>query len=285
MLPEAIERYQIEVDGRRMAVMELGSGRPVVMVHGNPTWGFLYRKVADRLAGADIRVIMPDLFGLGFSDHIAASEHTVANHARWLAEAIDVLELKNLVAVVQDWGGPIGTLATHDSQAKVDALVVLNTGLGPPKPGFKPTLFHRVSHVPVVSELLFRGLGFPQIYLASAQADKTSIRGKVSRAYRYPLRNRVRNHAPLALARMVPDGQDHPSVPEMRRCQEIYEGFQGPIALVWGKRDPILGRLLGRLSRQRPDARVTETEAGHFLQEEVPDEIAEAIRWALAESA
>jgi haloalkane dehalogenase len=204
---------------------------------------------------------------------------------RWLRLGLDALELDRMVVVVQDWGGPIGVLAACDARAHLDAMVVMNTGFGPPKKDLKPTLFHRISHLPVVSEILFRGLGFPQIGLGMAQGDRSSIRGKVSRAYRYPLRDRRTNNAPLALARMVPNHPDHPSIPQLRRSQEELESFAGPVALVWGTRDPILGRLIHRLKRQRPDARVTETEAGHFLQEEVPGEIAEAIRWAVAESA
>ena len=86
------------------------------------------------------------------------------------------------------------------------------------------------------------------------------------------------NTAPLALARMVPDSPEHPSIEPLERCQAMVEAFDGPAAIVWGERDPILGRLLRRTQRLLPNAEVTTTQAGHFLQEEVPVEIAAAIR-------
>ena len=149
----------------------------------------------------------------------------------------------------------------------------------PPRRGFKPTTFHRLARLPIVSELLFRGLGFPQRFsLGQVQGDPSSIRGLVARAYREPLRGLAHNAAPLALARMVPDGDAHPSVAPLRRGEELVTSFRGPSALVWGERDPILGRVLHHLERLLPEATVTRTSAGHFLQEEVPEAIAGAIR-------
>jgi haloalkane dehalogenase len=110
-----------------------------------------------------------------------------------------------------------------------------------------------------------------------SQGDRSSIRGDIARAYRWPLRKRSDRAAPLALARMVPDSLDHGSVPALRRSQAVFETAQVPVALVWGTRDPILGRVINHLVRLRPDATVTRTEAGHFLQEEVPDQLADAI--------
>ena len=110
-----------------------------------------------------------------------------------------------------------------------------------------------------------------------AQGDRASISGQVARAYRYPLRDRRTNVAPLALARMVPNNFEHPSIEPLQRCQQYVEAFGGPVAIVWGDRDPVLGRLLSWMTKLFPDAPVTRTNAGHFLQEEVPNEIAAAI--------
>ena len=88
---------------------------------------------------------------------------------------------------------------------------------------------------------------------------------------------RIARH-PLALARMVPDSVDkHPSIPALRRVEETFRTAKVPIEIVWGKRDPILGRVINHLERLRPDAKVTRTGAGHFLQEEVPTELADAV--------
>jgi len=270
----------VEVGGYRMHVMEWGAGRPVLMLHGNPTWGFLYRKVVAALRGEPLRLVVPDLVGLGFSDKPRqGSEHRLESHARWLGALLDGLGLEGLVFVGQDWGGPIGLRALAERPGLAKGLVVLNTGVGPPRPGFRPTLFHRLARVPLVSDVLFRALAFPQRILHRVQGDPASISGDVARAYRFPLAGLRNNLAPLALARMTPNTLTHPSMEPLRRCQAFVEGFTGPTAIVWGDRDPILGRVRGRVQKLMPNARVTATAAGHFLQEEVPREIADAVRF------
>lgn len=273
----------MDVGGYAMHVMERGAGRPVLMLHGNPTWGFLYRKIVAQLAKAPLRVILPDLVGLGFSDRTKdPAEHRLDAHARWLGVLLDRLAredgLNGLVVVVQDWGGPIALRALADRPGLATGLVVLNTVVGPPRPGFRPSAFHRLARAPLLSDLLFRVFGVPQVALHVAQGDRASIRGDVARAYRFPLRGLARNAAPLALARMVPNGPEHPSVEPLERCQSFYEAFEGPVEIVWGLRDPVLGRVVGHLERLRPGTKVTRTPAGHFLQEEVPEEIAAAVR-------
>jgi haloalkane dehalogenase len=274
------DRYLARVDGHRLHVMESGAGPlPVLLLHGNPTWGFLYRKVALALRGEPLRLVMPDLLGLGLSDKPRdARLHTLDGHAHLLGSLLDALGLDRLVFVGQDWGGPIGLRALADRADRLAGLVVLNTVVGPPRPGFRPTTFHRLARVPAVSDLLFRVAGFPQNALRWAQGDRASIRGDVARAYRWPLRSRRDNLAPLALARMVPDSLEHPSIAPLRRCQELVERFEGPAAIVWGDQDPVLGRVRSHIERLLPRAEVTRTEAGHFLQEEVPEAIAAAIR-------
>ncbi len=272
-------RYQVAVGERRLHVMETGSGFPVLLLHGNPTWGFLYRKVAAELAGAPLRLIMPDLLGLGFSDKPTDPRvHTLEHHGELIAGLLDQLELPRLIFVGQDWGGPIGLRALGHHPGRMAGLVLLNTVVGPPRPGFRPTAFHRFARLPIVSDVVFRGLGFPQRALGLAQGDRRSISGVTARAYMYPLRGWRNNAAPLALARMVPDSQEHPSIPALHRCLEVVTGFNGPSAIVWGDRDPVLGRIRTFLERLLPHAAVTRTKAGHFLQEEVPGPIAAAIR-------
>jgi pimeloyl-ACP methyl ester carboxylesterase len=161
---------------------------------------------------------------------------------------------------------------------RLAGLVLTNTVAGPPREGSRPTPFHRFANLPLLPELVFRGLGFPQRYLSRAQGDPRSISGETRRAYAWPLRGRRNNVAPLALARMVPARPDHPSTEPLRRCQQLVEGYRGPAAIVWGDRDPVLARAVGRLSRMLPQAPVTHTAGGHFLQEEVPGEIAAAVR-------
>jgi pimeloyl-ACP methyl ester carboxylesterase len=279
-LVPSTRRYRVDLGEYRMHVAEVGDGPAVLLLHGNPTWSFLYRKVAAALSGDRFRLVMPDLIGLGFSDRPrSASEHTLEAHAGWLGALIDGLGLRDIVFVGHDWGGPIGLRALADRPGVARGLVILNTVVSPPREGFRPTRFHRFARIPLLSDVAFRLLGFPQNALHRVQGDPTSILGAVARAYRYPLRRIRDNAAPLALARMVPDGRaDHPSLGALKRVQSFVTSFPGPVAVVWGDRDPVLGRLRKRIEALLPKAVVTRTEGGHFLQEEVPEEIADAVR-------
>lgn len=287
-LPDWIEsqlpliRYRVDLGAWRMHVMERGEGPTVFMLHGNPTWGFLYRKVVESL-GPGFRVIVPDLVGLGLSDKPHhACQHTLVNHIDWIGALVDRLDLHDVTVVCQDWGGPISLGAFAARPERVTGLVVLNTVIGPPKPGFRSTAFHRFARAPILSDLAFRLAGFPQIHLGAVQGDGGTMAGAVGRAYRYPLRKVRDRRAPLAMARMVPDSLQHPSVRALRDVFEFVSGFDGPRAIVWGTEDPVLGRVLGHVRRTLGTDDVTEVAAGHFLQEEVPDEIAAAIRRVVA---
>lgn len=264
--------------GRRVHFVDHGprDARPVVMLHGNPTWCYLWRRVIARLP--ELRCVAPDLLGLGLSDRLPRlADHTPERHAGAVAELVEALDLSGAVLVVQDWGGPIGAIAGTLAPGRFAGLVLANTAVLLPEK-LRGTFFHRFARRPVVSDLAFRVLGFPQRSLHRAQGDPESIRGTTARAYRWPLRRFRDRVAPLALARMVPDGEDHPSVPALRRGDAWVRDFEGPVALVWGTEDPILGRALRRHQEAFPDAPLTRTPAGHFLQEEVPDDLAEAVR-------
>jgi haloalkane dehalogenase len=271
----------VDAGGVLMHVMERGQGTPVLAVHGNPAWSFLYRKVAAALADAPLRLVMPDLVGLGLSDRPPrAAGHTLDNHALWMGALIDRLGLRRPIVVVSDWGGPIVLRALADRPGLAAGLVLLNTVVGPPRPGFRPKLFHRFARWPLVSTIAFRALGFPLHSLHRVQGDPATLRGDVARAYRWPLRRRAGNAAPLALARMVPDSLAHASIEPLRRGQEFLQAFAGPVEVVWGERDPILGRVVGWLRTLLPRAGFTVTAAGHFLPEEEPEAVAAAVRRA-----
>jgi cis-3-alkyl-4-acyloxetan-2-one decarboxylase len=268
----------LAVSGGTMAYVETGAGRPVVLVHGNPTWGFLYRKVMAALQGAPLRLLVPDLLGFGRSTKPKTSAfHSVEAHGRTLLEWMAALDVKDAVLVVQDWGGPFGLWAAAHSGGRVSALCLLNTAVVMPA-RFKSTPFHSLARLPLVGEVAFRLLGFPLRALGRVQANPHSISGDVARAYRWPLRRLEDRTGPLALARLVPDGPQHPSVPALREVEAFVKGFPGPVELVWGTKDPILGKALKRHRQALPQARVTEVDAGHFLQEEAPAAIAQAIR-------
>ncbi len=272
------ERYLVDVAGLRLHVTETGAGAPVVLLHGNPTWGFLWRRVAAALRDAPLRLVMPDLAGLGLSEKPRdPGVHTLEAHARSIGALIDAVAPGALLLCVHDWGGPIGLRAMADRPGRLTGLVVTNTRFAPPRPGARPSRFHRFANLPVVSDAAFRLLGFPQNALEFVQADRRSIRGEVARAYRWPLRRFADRVAPLALARMVPTRDGHPSIPGLERALETARSFHGPAAIVWGEADPILGRSLRSVTEALPRASVTRLRAGHYPQEEEPGAIADAI--------
>jgi haloalkane dehalogenase len=279
-------RSLVDAGGVRLHVMEAGRGPAVVFLHGNPTWGFLWRKVAAPLAAEGLRVVLPDLAGLGLSDKPRdPAFHTLEHHARLVGAVLDQVAPGPVVLVLHDWGGPIGLVAMAERPGRLAGLVVTNTVVGPPRAGARPSRFHRFANTPLVSTAAFRLLGFPQNALHLTQADRRSISGDVARAYRWPLRHLADRTAPLALARMVPTGGPHPSLPALRRAGEVAAAFDGPAAIVWGERDPILGRALRTVSEALPRATVTRVAAGHYLQEETPGAIADAVRDVAGRSA
>lgn len=276
------ERRTETVVGHRVHLIDRGDGPKVMLVHGNPTWSFLWRKVIRQLP--DFRTVAPDLVGFGLSDKPRSlSFHTPERHIEILcalADAIDGSDRSPWIVVGQDWGGPIGCGLARwlDQQGRLAGLVLANTAVLPPRRPPQATAFHRFSQTPLLSELAFFGLGFPLPVLHRTQGDPSSIGSLEARAYRYPFR-RIRDRAgPLALARMVPHREGHPSLPILDEIGQWASQWRGRSALVWGTRDPILGRALRRHREAWPQASVRELPAGHFLQEEVPREIADAIR-------
>lgn len=255
-----------------------GAGPPVLLQHGNPTWCFLWRKVIRLLVDCGFRVIAPDLVGLGLSDKPRElGVHTLPFHGDQVAALVDALGLDGLTIVGQDWGGPIlGTVAAL-RPGLVRGAVFANTSLMPPRRPPRLTWFHRLSHLPVASDVFFRYLNLTVAMMDRVQGDPASIGPGQKRAYRYPLRRLADRMAPLALARMVPDRLDHPSIAALARVEAWAVGFGGPVRLVWGTRDPIMGPALRGMRRLFPHAPVTETAAGHFLQEEVPEALAKAV--------
>lgn len=276
-------RRVARVGDHRIHFVDEGEGMPVLLLHGNPTWSFLWRKVIARLKRhRGLRLIAPDLLGLGLSSKLPRpADHQLALHVGAIARLTEVLELDRAIVVAQDWGGPIATAAAmvraDRTPGFLRGLVLGNTSVLEPRRPLHTTAFHRFSHRPIASELAFRGLLFPVPVLDRTQGDRSSIGWREKAAYAWPLRHLRDRAAPLGLARMVPDREEHPSVPLLDRLGAFVRAYEGPAQLVWGERDPILGRALARHREALPRARVVTTGAGHFLQEEVPDELARAV--------
>jgi haloalkane dehalogenase len=258
--------------------VDQGEGPVVLMQHGNPTWSFLWRKVIRLLADEKIRLIAPDMIGLGLSDKPRdINLHSLRFHALNVGRLVQALDLRDMTIVGQDWGGPILGLMAAQHPDRVSGAVFANTGLSAPQKKRPLSLFHLLAHLPLVGTLLFRGANFPVRVLHRVQGDRASIGPLERRAYGWPLKAFRDRTAPLALARLVPTGPDHPTAHYLRKTRAWGEAFPGPVRLVWGLKDPILGRALKNMRGIFPSATVTETQAGHFLQEEVPEVLAEAI--------
>jgi haloalkane dehalogenase len=271
-------RAGVEADGRKTHLVDHGEGPAVLFVHGNPTWSFLWRRVISALKGYGLRLVAPDLLGFGLSDKLPRPEdHLLERHVEHVHHLALHLGLDDVIVVGQDWGGPIATAVASRLGDRVRGVVLANTAVLEPRRPLNPTWFHKLSHVPLLSEGLFIGGGFPLPVLDRAQGERASISGVQRRAYAWPFRKLADRAGPLGLARMVPDREGHPSLPVLAETDAWVRAFHGPAALVWGLRDPILGRALKRLREALPQASVVETDAGHFLQEEVPVPIAHAI--------
>lgn len=279
VLPGGIKSYLVEVEpGIKVHVLEVGEGYPVYLQHGNPTNGMLYRKVAAELPTDKMRLIMPTMVGLGFSTKIPASEHTFDNHLRWMSAALKKLDLEDVVYVGQDWGGAIGMGSLMNNPELIKGAVIMNTGFSAPDEEFELSSAHALAATPIMGELVLENLVAFFDRLKDAQGDPDSLRKEVSDLYGRPVLDSGNAKGPLALMRMVPTGPDHPTTPTMRKVEAYADSLKGiPVELVWGMKDPILAKALPRMREFFPDAPVTETEAGHFLQEEVPVEIAAAI--------
>ena len=255
-----------------------GDGPPVLLLHGNPTWSFLWRKVIRILARENLRVIAPDLIGLGLSSKPRdPGIHTLDFHANRISALVEALDLDDITIAGQDWGGPIVAVTAARNRQRIRGAVFSNTAIRVPSRPPRKTAFHRFSHMPLVSDLFFRVFNFPVPFLGFAQGDRKSIGRSERRAYRWPLRRIKDRTAPLALTRLVPQTLDSPTIQTLKEAEDWARSFAGPVSLVWGMRDPILGRSLRGAMKLFPRAGVVETDAGHFLQEEVPEELAAAI--------
>ncbi len=284
MLNSDYKSYFVEVEpGLKVHILEIGEGLPVLLMHGNPTSGFLYRKVAEKLPLDKVRVIMPTTIGLGFSSKIPASHHTLENHIIWMSTALKKLELSEVIYAGQDWGGPIGMGALSKSPYLLKGAVLLNTGFISPKEQADFTSIHARVKTPIVGEFLIEVFFDLFKQLRRVQGDPESWSNEVIELYKRPLVESGNSKAPLAMMRMVPDGPSHRDAPAMLKVEEYVESLEIPAEIVWGMKDPILSRGLPQMKRNFPKALVLETEAGHFLQEEVSAEIADAIKRVINE--
>ena len=151
-----------------------GDGPPVLLQHGNPTWCYLWRKVISILVRRNVRVIAPDLIGLGLSSKPRDPRiHSLDFHAGMISSLVEALDLRSLTIAGQDWGGPVVGVTAARNRQRIRAAVFANTAIRVPRRRPRRSPFHRFSHLPLVSDLVFRIFNFP-IPLSMTPIDRDS---------------------------------------------------------------------------------------------------------------
>jgi haloalkane dehalogenase len=251
-------------------------GRPVVLVHGNPTWAYLYRNFIPALVEAGHRAIAFDHLGFGRSDKPDdPSLYSIARHAERAEALLESLELRGATVVPQDWGGPIGLYwATHHAD-RVAGLFILNTFAHRPPEKVSLPLPLRLFRTPLVGEVMVKGLDlFKRVFLfRDGVVHRDRFTAGIKRAYRAPHPNWSSRTPILVFPREIPAG---PEGPVSDLCAEIEASlerdFQGkPVEIAWAMKDiAFTPDLLDRLwLKTFPDAQVTKIpDAGHYLQED-----------------
>lgn len=277
-------------DGRMHFVDEgPRDGRPVVLVHGNPTWGYLYRNFIPALVQAGHRAIVPDHLGFGRSEKPRDAEsYRVPKHAERLDALLESLDLSGAVVVPQDWGGPISLHWATQHPERVAGLFILNTWAHVFRPEALPSgqdklslpLPLRLFRTPGLGEVLAKGLdAFKRGFLfRQGIVHHDRMTPTVKRAYREVHRGWAERTPILVFPREIPvDGSGPVAALNARTEAGLEEHFRGkPVHVTWGMRDPaFLPEFLDTLwLRTFPDATVTRIEdAGHYLQEDAWERI------------
>jgi haloalkane dehalogenase len=271
-------RY-LELDGLRMHFVEEGSGDPILLLHGEPTWAFLYRRMIPPLADVG-RVVAPDYFGFGRSDKPTRIEdYSYDFHYGSIERLADELDLRETTVVVQDWGGPIGLRLAVERQDRVARLVVLNTGIGAGRAPSDEWLRFREFVRRVGTEILPG-----QLIRISCVSD---LAEDVVEAYNAPFPAPESKAGVLAFPELVPTEMEHPSAAKMLEVVAALERWDRPALVLFSDSDPVFPpRAAERMAALIPGAGPAEivTGAGHFLQEERGEEIAARIVRFLAGS-
>jgi haloalkane dehalogenase len=270
-------RYR-EVDGLRLAHIDEGEGPPVVFVHGEPTWSFLWRKVIAPVRDAGYRCIAPDLAGFGRSDKPTdIGWYSYDRHTELTATLLEDLDVRDATIVVHDWGGPIGLRLAVEHAERIDRLVILDTGLftGHQRMTDAWTAFRdfveRTEDLPI--GMLVRG------------ACKTDPGDDVIAAYDAPYPDAASKAGARAFPLLIPRSPDAPGAAAGQRVQDALAADRRPRLILWADSDPVLPFSVGERFAQAisgPPPRPIEN-ASHFLQEDQGPLIGELIaEWLLS---
>lgn len=258
-----------------------GGAAPVLMLHGEPSWSFLYRKMIPPVAAAGHRVLAPDLIGFGKSDKPAdRAAYSYQSHVDWMAAWMQALDLKDITLFCQDWGGLIGLRLAAENPERFARLVIANTGLptGDHTPSEAFLAWRRYSQEtdnfatgPIVSRAVARGM------------DDDVIAG-----YDAPFPDESYKAGARAFPVLVPIAPDDPAAAANKAAWASLAGFEKPVLTAFSDMDPITRGGEKPFHKLVPGAKgqnhVTIERAGHFLQEDAGPELAELINRFIAET-
>lgn len=254
--------------------VDTGEGMPVILLHGNPTWSFLYRNVIREIAPF-CRAIAPDYPGFGYSGHPPGYGYTAAEHAEAILALIDHLQLDRFMLVVQDWGGPIGMSVATRRSASVAGLVICNTWSWP-LDGWSVKLFSSVLGGPIGRWLILKHNFFAKRMMTAALAHSRAPSPVVCGAYTAPFPDPDSRMGTHVFPRELTAARNW--LVQLESALPCLKDV--PAEFVWGMKDPLFRRpeFLRRWQRYFPDAPVEQLQdAGHFLQEDRPDRVAAAV--------
>lgn len=272
----------LPVDGGHMSYVDEGApdSPPIVLLHGNPTWSFLYRGIIPKLSGR-YRVIAPDHIGFGLSDKPADPVwYTLERHIANFTALVESLDLKKITLVLHDWGGPIGLGYAVAHPENIARLVLMNTWASVPHTPEPPELNWalRLARGPLGS-LTIRNLNL-FVKLAMRRAVERKLSQRELDAYSFPFPDAASRAGILAFPRMIPLRAGDAAWPTMSAIEDGLAKITAPAEILWGKRDPVFSVLYAYLLRDRlKNARepLFLENASHFVPEDASDVIAERI--------
>ena len=268
-------RYAETSDGLRMAYLDEGTGPVVLLLHGEPSWSFLWRKVVPGLLEAGCRVLAPDLIGFGRSDKPdAVGDYTYARHVEQLRSVLlDVLELQDITLVCQDWGGLLGLRLVAEHPDRFARVVAANTGL--------PDGLHRLPEQWWrFRDFVARTEDLPIGFLVSA-AVVDPMPADVAAAYDAPFPGPAYKAGARAFPDLIPQDPGNPATPDNQRAWEVLSRWDKPFLCAYSDSDPITrggdAPFLSRVPGTRGQPHTTIEGAGHFLQEDRGPELAAVV--------
>jgi len=271
--------YAQTSDGLRMAYVDEGSGPTVLLLHGEPSWGYLYRRMVPVLVEAGFRCVVPDLIGFGRSDKpTAVEDFTYARHVEQLRSVLfDALDLTEVTLVCQDWGGLLGLRLVAEHPERFARVCAANTGL-PDGTRRLPDAWWRFRDFVVRTDDL--PIGF---LVASGCAEP--LAPEVQAAYDAPFPDASYKAGPKAFPDLIPQDAANPATPDNQRAWEVLRSFEAPFLCAFSDQDPITAggerALIAAIPGAQGQPHTTVVGAGHFLQEDRGPELARLVAdWA-----